>query len=30
MIPALAGSPAYLDHNSTTPVDPQVAVAMRP
>ncbi|WP_328690156.1 cysteine desulfurase [Streptomyces phaeochromogenes] len=30
MIPALDGSPVYLDYNSTTPVDPQVAEAMCP
>lgn len=30
MIPALDGSPVYLDYNSTTPVDPRVTEAMRP
>ncbi|WP_328767299.1 cysteine desulfurase family protein [Streptomyces sp. NBC_00286] len=30
MIPALEGSPVYLDYNSTTPVDLQVTEAMRP
>lgn len=30
MIPVLDGSPVYLDYNSTTPVDPRVAEAMRP
>ncbi|QYX76169.1 cysteine desulfurase family protein [Streptomyces akebiae] len=30
MIPALDGSPLYLDYNSTTPVDPRVTEAMRP
>jgi cysteine desulfurase len=30
VIPALDGSPVYLDYNSTTPVDPRVAEAMCP
>jgi cysteine desulfurase len=30
VIPALEGSTVYLDYNSTTPVDPRVAEAMRP
>jgi cysteine desulfurase len=30
VIPALEGSPVYLDYNSTTPVDPRVTEAMRP